>query len=243
MASDRQTSLEYSLCQYPVATGRPIIVGDARDDPVLAANRAVADLGVRAYAGIPMVDWHGQAFGTFCVIGVAVRDWNDAQLAMLARLADIAPEICVGDQRARGFEEAGHVAQNRPIPAWAWLNALAHRPADEIGDLIGVACEQPEDRWADALVDIALDLAHLAAGQAASIQTDLFVPAELEALAGRHPPDGPGHLVRAVRRRQAIDRRRAVTNPPNHPTNPPLHPPPRRWRSRILGARAGRSQR
>jgi hypothetical protein len=81
-------------------------------------------------------------------------------------------------------------AQGRPIPAWAWLNALAHRPADEVGDLIGVACDQPEDGWADALVDIALDLGQMAAAQAAGIQTELFVPAELETLAGRDPAQG-----------------------------------------------------
>jgi hypothetical protein len=45
-----------------------------------------------------------------------------------------------------------------PIPAWAWLNALAHRPIGEIGDLIGVACDQPGDRWADTVVGIAVEL-------------------------------------------------------------------------------------
>ena len=112
-------------------------------------------------------------------------------------------------------------AQGRPIPAWAWLNALAHRPADKVGDLIGVACDQPADRWADALVDIAIDLGQIAAAQAASIQTDLFVPAELEALAGRDLPPDPGQLVRAVRRRRASDGRRPVPNPPNHPDQTP----------------------
>jgi hypothetical protein len=112
-------------------------------------------------------------------------------------------------------------AQGRPVPAWAWLNALAHRPADEVGDLIGVACDQPADHWADALVDIALDLGQIPAAQAARIQTDLFVPAELEALAGRDPPEGPTQLVRAVRRRRASDRRRPDPNPPNHPDQTP----------------------
>jgi hypothetical protein len=96
-------------------------------------------------------------------------------------------------------------AQGRPIPRWAWLNALAHRPAGEVGDLIGVACDQPGDGWADALVDIALDLSQTSETEAAKIQAELFVPAELTALAEKTPPDDPSQLVRAVRRRLAND--------------------------------------
>jgi GAF domain-containing protein len=110
VASARQTSLEYSLCQYAVASGRPLIVGDLRDDSDLAANPAVTEMGVLAYAGMPMVDLQGQVFGTFCVIDLTVRDWDDAQLAILARLADIATELCVCDHGGSGFEEARHVA-------------------------------------------------------------------------------------------------------------------------------------
>jgi hypothetical protein len=113
LASARQTSLDYSLCQYVVATGRPLIVGDTRADPLLAANLAVSQMGVVAYAGIPMIDPDGQAFGAFCVLDMAVRDWDDHQLATLARLADMATELCGDGPGWTGFEEAGHVASPR----------------------------------------------------------------------------------------------------------------------------------
>ena len=45
--------------------------------------------------------------------------------------------------------------EDRPIPAWVWLNALAHRPAGELGELVGVACDRPGGRWPDAVIDIA----------------------------------------------------------------------------------------
>jgi GAF domain-containing protein len=104
MASVRQTGLDFSICQYAVASGRPLILGDTRADPVLAAHPAVAEMGVSAYAGIPLIDPQGQAFGTLCVIDVAVRDWDDGRLATLARLAQIATEVCVGDRAGSGFE-------------------------------------------------------------------------------------------------------------------------------------------
>jgi hypothetical protein len=103
-------------------------------------------------------------------------------------------------------------AAGAPIPAWAWLNARSHRPIGEIGDLIGVACDQPGDRWADTVVDIAVGLSGTGPAQAARIQADLFVAAELELLAGRGFPDGPGQIARAVRRRLASDTGRPSPN-------------------------------
>ena len=114
LASARQTSLDYSLCQYAVASGRPLIVGDTRGDPVLAANPAVTELGVLAYAGIPLIGPPSRAFGTVCVIDVKVRDWDDHQLANLARLAEIATEICLGERAHREFEPGRHVASAAP---------------------------------------------------------------------------------------------------------------------------------
>ena len=114
LAAARQTGLHYSICQYPATTGRPLIVGDTRAHPVLAAHLAVTAMGVRAYAGIPMVDRQGYPFGTCCVIDVAARHWDDGQLATLARLANIAAEVCLCDPGGSGFEEARHVASATP---------------------------------------------------------------------------------------------------------------------------------
>lgn len=58
-------------------------------DPILAVNRAVTDLGVRAYAGIPIVAGRDHAVGTLCVLDVRPRDWTSDGLAQLALLASI----------------------------------------------------------------------------------------------------------------------------------------------------------
>jgi hypothetical protein len=112
-------------------------------------------------------------------------------------------------------------AKGRSIPAWAWLNALAHRPASEIGDLIAVACDRPGDPWADAVVDIALDLSQLGATEAAKIQSQLLASAELETPPGISDPDSPSQLVRAVRRRLVSDTHRQPHNPRHHPDQAP----------------------
>jgi GAF domain-containing protein len=89
LRSARETPLDLSICQYAVAQGRPLIVGDTRADPVLAGNPAVTGMGVAAYAGIPLVVADGHAVGTLCVLDFVVRDWTADQLAILAHLTDI----------------------------------------------------------------------------------------------------------------------------------------------------------
>ncbi len=89
LRSVRETPLEYSICQHAVATGRPLIVNDIRTHPALATTPAVADLGVSAYAGMPLVTGEGHAVGSLCVMDVVPREWPDGGLAFLATLADI----------------------------------------------------------------------------------------------------------------------------------------------------------
>jgi GAF domain-containing protein len=86
----RETGIEFSICQHAVATRRPLIVADAHADPVLKWNAAVTELGITAYAGMPLITHDGHAVGTLCVLDVVVRDWTDDQLVALSHLADIA---------------------------------------------------------------------------------------------------------------------------------------------------------
>jgi anti-anti-sigma factor len=87
--SARQTALEYSICQYVVATGRPLILNDTSRDPRMRGHHAVTELGVAAYAGIPVVTVDGHVAGTLAVLDFKPRDWTDDMLAVLAHLAAI----------------------------------------------------------------------------------------------------------------------------------------------------------
>ena len=89
-ASARQTPLSHSFCRHVVATGQPLVVEDARADPLFRDNLAVPDLGVVAYAGIPLVTSAGQTLGTFCAIDHHPRVWSERDLAILRDLAGAA---------------------------------------------------------------------------------------------------------------------------------------------------------
>jgi GAF domain-containing protein len=50
---------------HVVATGQPLLIEDARLHPVLSENLAVDQLGVVAYAGVPLFASEGEAIGTY----------------------------------------------------------------------------------------------------------------------------------------------------------------------------------
>ena len=100
------TPLEYSICQFAVGRGKPLVVPDARTQPFLQGHPAVTSLGVVAYAGMPLVTVDGEAIGTLCVVDVVPRQWSDDELARLAILADISmDELELQDlERAAEFQ-------------------------------------------------------------------------------------------------------------------------------------------
>jgi GAF domain-containing protein len=98
-ATQRETPLAYSFCQHAVAAREPLVVDDAREHEVLKDNLAVAEMGVAAYAGIPLIDDGGQALGTLCVIDTQPRHWTTHQVDLLR---DLAASAAVDVKLARG---------------------------------------------------------------------------------------------------------------------------------------------
>jgi len=82
--------LTNAFCRCVVAEGVPLATQDARHH---AARRATVDVGAVAYAGAPIVI-SGQAIGVLCVLEPEAREWIDADLRLLERLAEgLAAEI------------------------------------------------------------------------------------------------------------------------------------------------------
>lgn len=86
-ASQRETPLSHSFCQYPVRSREPLVVPDAREHPVLRDSLAIPDLGVVAYAGVPLITDEGHALGSLCAIDTRPRFWTSEQIALLTDLA------------------------------------------------------------------------------------------------------------------------------------------------------------
>jgi GAF domain-containing protein len=98
-AAQRETPLSHSFCQHAVARREPLVVDDARQDELLRDNLAIRDMGVIAYAGIPLIDGEGNALGTLCVIDSQPRHWTTHQVQLLSDLAaSVVTEITLARQ-------------------------------------------------------------------------------------------------------------------------------------------------
>ncbi|WP_257461406.1 sensor histidine kinase [Archangium lipolyticum] len=126
----RQTPLTHSFCMHVVATGEPLLIEDARQHPVLRENLAIDQLGVVAYAGVPLTASEGEVIGTFCVIDTRPRVWTDGDLHILLELAlSVMTEIELRASRALERQaraaEAAHAESEAARTRFALLAELS----------------------------------------------------------------------------------------------------------------------
>jgi diguanylate cyclase (GGDEF)-like protein/PAS domain S-box-containing protein len=88
-ASRRETPLSHSFCKHVVGSGARLVVGDAPRSEIVGDNSAIAELGVAAYAGVPL-RVEGETLGAFCVIDHVPHAWNEGELAILDELGRAA---------------------------------------------------------------------------------------------------------------------------------------------------------
>jgi diguanylate cyclase (GGDEF)-like protein len=91
-ATDRQAPLSHCFCRDVVLSGEPLRVPDSREPPWLEGNRAVDELGIIAYLGVPLADPGGQLLGSLCAIDSQPRDWTAADEAALCDLAELVTD-------------------------------------------------------------------------------------------------------------------------------------------------------
>ena len=92
-ADARETPLTHSLCQYTL-DGENLVLDDARNYAPFQDNQAVTEIGVVAYAGVPLVTTDGHALGSLCAIDTKPRAWSDDDVAVLEDLsASVVTEI------------------------------------------------------------------------------------------------------------------------------------------------------
>lgn len=131
-ASARETPLSHSFCQYVVAGDAPLVIDDARTHELLRENLAIEDLSVIAYCGVPIHDNDGNVLGALCVIDGHPKSWSDADVALLADLA----EMLRSELRLREALEHAHV---RETGRSQMLSVLGHDLRGPLGAVRGLA--------------------------------------------------------------------------------------------------------
>lgn len=84
----RESPLSESFCQWAVTSQERLVVEDAAKHELLSRNPAVA-LGVRAYAGVPLVV-EDVTLGTVCAVDYDARAWDGEDLRILEMLGRLA---------------------------------------------------------------------------------------------------------------------------------------------------------
>jgi PAS domain S-box-containing protein len=102
----RQTPLAYSFCRSVVESGLPLAVADAREDPRVRGNPAVEELGVTAYAAVPLALPDGCVVGALCGIDREPRAWTAAEEGALRDLAGAVEAEMAAGLRLREAERA-----------------------------------------------------------------------------------------------------------------------------------------
>ena len=90
VAMRRETALSHSFCRMVVAAGEELVVEDARTDRRVEGHPAIDELGIVAYAGIPLLSTTGFPLGSFCAVDHQPRQWTADDLSLLRDLAEAA---------------------------------------------------------------------------------------------------------------------------------------------------------
>lgn len=109
---------EETVCTYTILEEGTTVVEDLSEDPRFAANETLEELGIRFYAGAPLVSREDLPIGTLCVYDETPRSFSGDDEAYLERLADEASQWieCYGrdvDEAGGGFDAAPEGVEDR----------------------------------------------------------------------------------------------------------------------------------
>jgi hypothetical protein len=101
VATARETPLSHSFCQWVVSAREDLVVNDTRRHPLLQSNGATVDLGVVAYAGVPLRVETQEPIGSFCAIDMKPREWDARELRALHDAAAVVEGLAALGQAGR----------------------------------------------------------------------------------------------------------------------------------------------
>jgi signal transduction histidine kinase len=186
LAVPLDSSHTHSFCKYAVLSGKPLIVADAREHPVLKDNPTIL-LGVVAYAGIPLVTADGLVLGTLCAIDTKPHEWTQAQIDVLRDLtALVVTEIELrraNEAKDRFIAMLSHDLRTPLMPALLTAAALSADPTLPECFRVDVELIHRNIELEVRMIDSLLDLARIASGKLRLYPEDIDAHALLRASA------------------------------------------------------------
>ena len=125
-ASARQTPLSHSFCQYVITRNAPLVVNNAQLNPLVKENLAVSEIGVVAYAGVPLRTESGHVIGAFCALDTKPVQWTPRDIEVLSALAEIVMREVALRETAQRIDERYRALQTAEERRDSLVNMLVH---------------------------------------------------------------------------------------------------------------------
>lgn len=87
LAGVRDVPLTHSLCRQVVEDDKELMIEDTRACPTWRRHKAVSELGVGSYLGVPVHGPDGEPLGAVCAIGTEARGWSARDREIMATFA------------------------------------------------------------------------------------------------------------------------------------------------------------
>lgn len=88
----KELDRECSICTFAINDDDVTVVEDREKDPRFKYVDELEDLGIKWYAGAPIINEEGYRIGAFCVADTETRDFSEKDRRLLKLLADEAME-------------------------------------------------------------------------------------------------------------------------------------------------------
>ncbi|MCW1921436.1 GAF domain-containing sensor histidine kinase [Luteolibacter arcticus] len=93
LKTSRQTPIHYSFCQHAVNLRQPLVIPDARKNPLVAKNPAIEEFGVVAYLGFPVLGAGQHFYGAVCAVDTVPRQWREEEIEVMRGFTSIVSAL------------------------------------------------------------------------------------------------------------------------------------------------------
>jgi signal transduction histidine kinase len=130
LASTRQL-LGRTFCHFSLVSDGPLVLDDVTAHAGYADVPTVQTLGIRAYAGVPLITDEGLCLGSFCAVDFAPRLWSEHDVLVLSELAHAAMREILLRQALKKAEAATRAKS-------AFLSNMSHEIRTPMNAIIGL---------------------------------------------------------------------------------------------------------